>query len=167
MLTHVTSHTLPKRQEISFSLFDEPSEMTRALVNSATYLALERNLVPPLHDTGTECDQISYRTNFAYCYENRSELVPAVSLVPVDHFVPLSCRPMKVGTGMNSYRYYVNTPPLARRSVSVHCPRLGFCACEKHMKSGLTCQGERDERKSKHNFQALEWNWKYKFRTRI
>ena len=30
-------------------------------VNSDTHLVPERNLVPPLHDTGTECDQISYR----------------------------------------------------------------------------------------------------------
>ena len=29
-------------------------------VNSATHLLPERNLVPPSHDTGTECGQISY-----------------------------------------------------------------------------------------------------------
>ena len=40
-------------------------------VNSATHLVPERNLVPPLHDTGTECGQISYR------YER---------------FVPVSCK---------------------------------------------------------------------------
>ena len=40
-------------------------------VNLATHLVPERNLVPPLHDTGTECGQISYR------YER---------------FVPVSCK---------------------------------------------------------------------------
>ena len=55
-------------------------------VNSATHLVPERSLVPPLiHDTGTECGQISYR------YENRSELVP-VWLVPIRHFVSVSCK---------------------------------------------------------------------------
>ena len=34
---------------------------TRLPVNSATHLVQERNLVSPLHDTGTECGQISYR----------------------------------------------------------------------------------------------------------
>ena len=69
-------------------------------VNSATHLLPERNLVPPLHDTGTECGQISYR------YENRSELVP-VWLVLVWHFVPVSCKRILVPE-WNLYRYHVN-----------------------------------------------------------
>ena len=81
-------------------------------VNSATHLLPERNLVPPLHDTGTECGQISYR------YENRSELVP-VWLVPVWHFVPVDhVNEYRATSGnrdelvpeWNSYRYHVNTP---------------------------------------------------------
>ena len=46
-----------------------------------------------LHDTaGTECGQISCRTNLSYQYENRSELVAPYDLYRCDDFVAVSCK---------------------------------------------------------------------------
>ena len=78
-------------------------------VNLTTHLLRERNLVPPLHDTGTECGQISYR------YENRSELVP------VQHFVPVSCKRIQ------SYKWAPGWTRTGKKLVPVSCkhPSVG------------------------------------------
>ena len=50
-------------------------------------------LLVPVHDTaGTECGQISCRTNLSYQYENRTELVAPYDLYRCDDFVAVSCK---------------------------------------------------------------------------
>ena len=70
------------------------------LVNSATHLVPERNLVPPLRDTGTECGQISYR------YER---------------FVPVSCKRIQ------SYKWEPGWTRTGMKLVPVSCKHPLTC----------------------------------------
>ena len=82
-------------------------------INSVTHLVPERNLVSPLHDTGTEYGPISYWYERLVPVQEpdwiRGQRGQRDELVPVQHFVSASCQRIQsyklVDNGMNSYRY--------------------------------------------------------------